>query len=151
MNEMEPLKRHYLLSFPWVFLALISMIVVKGSFLIGAFITLGFLWVWTPLTPGLREKIKAPRYRVSFFRLMYWMIDLAEDQLFFASDKLVKTTSRIISGLFFAILISLVSDLKIVIWNFIGLALGEIWLVVNKKFYEDAYKKREPSLSENSL
>ncbi|MFT6068536.1 MAG: hypothetical protein ACJAT2_002317 [Bacteriovoracaceae bacterium] len=148
MNE---LKRHYILVFPFIFSFFLCGLLLPLKIIWVVFFTLGFLWPWGLLTPELREKVRSPRYRFSFFRLMFWLEDQIEGQIFFETKISLKFISRVLGPLLFSLTLSLVGGIEVFLSCLLGLILGESWLYINKKFYPKAYRNKEPSLSENSL
>ncbi len=148
---MKELKRHYLLVFPFLLLLLITAFLLPLKLTWIVFFTLGFLWPWGLLTPELREKVRSPRYRFSFFRLMFWLEDQIEGQMFFESKFSLKFISRILGPILFSFILSLIGGFEIFLSCLLGLILGESWLYYNKRHYPKAYENKEPSLSENSL
>lgn len=148
---MNQLRRHYLLVFPFVLINLICGFLLSLKFVWIVFFTLGFLWPWVLLTPELKEKVRSPRYRFSFFRLMYWLENQIEGQLFFESKISLKFISRGLGPILFSFILSIIGGFEIFFACVLGLILGESWLFLNKKHYPKAYENKEPNLSENSL
>lgn len=151
MNEMAPLKRHYLLLFPILILALALGLVFGLKILWLAFFSLGFLWSWVLTTPELKEKVRSPRYKFSFFRFMFWLESQIRDQIFFETKISLSSIARIIGPIIFSFVLSIVGGFEILLVCFIGSLLGEIWLYVNRRYYLEAFQKSESNLSENSL
>lgn len=151
MNEMDSLKRHYLLIFPMsiLFLALGLAFGLKALWV--SFFLLSFLWVWGLLTPGLKEKIRSPKYKFSFFRFMFWLERVVGGQLFFETSFSLKFVSRVAGPLIFGFLLSFLTGFQVLLACLIGVVVGEVWLYVNRRFYEEAFQKSESNLSENSL
>lgn len=148
---MKDLHRHYLLVFPF-FLGLVLISIFSPlKFIWVSYFTLGFLWPWVLLTPELREKVRSPRYRFSFFRLMYWLEEQIEGQLFFETKISLKFVSRIFGPILFSFILSMMAGFEIFLACLLGLVLAEVWLYINKKHYPSAYENNKPSLSENSL
>jgi hypothetical protein len=148
---MKDLNRHYLLVFPFILVLVLLSIFSPLKFLWVSFFTLGFLWPWVLLTPELREKVRSPRYRFSFFRLMYWLEDQIEGQLLFESKISLKFISRIFGPILFSFILSITGGFDIFLSCILGLVFAEVWLFINKRHYPKAYVNKEPSLSENSL
>lgn len=151
MNEMKPLSRHYLLLFPMMFILIVLGFLFGLKSLWITFFALGILWPWGLLTPELKEKVKSPRYRFSFFRFMYWIEKQVDGQLFFESKFSLKIISRIAGPVIFSFLLSLIGGFEIFLSCLFGVLISEGWLYLNRKFYPEAYEKRPASLSENSL
>jgi hypothetical protein len=148
---MKDLNRHYLLTIPFFVIFIVASILLPLKFSWFIFFTLGFLWPWVLLTPELREKVRSPRYKFSFFRLMYWLEEQIEGQLFFEAKFSLKFISRTFGPILFSLILSLIGGYEIFISCFSGVIFAEVWLFLNKKYYPKAYKNNEPSLSENSL
>jgi len=148
---MDPLKRHYLLIFPMAFMFLSLGIVFGAPAIFISFFILSFLWVWGILTPGLKEKVRSPKYKFSFFRFMYWIERKVEEQLIFEPSISLKFLTRDLGPIIFSFLLSLLGGFQILLASCLGVLVGEIWLYVNRRFYTDTFQKIEESTSENSL
>ncbi len=151
MNEMDSLKRHYLLIFPMTLMFLALGIVFGASALFVSFFVLSFLWVWGILTPGLKEKVRSPKYKFSFFRFMYWVERKVEEQLIFESSFSLKFLTRDFGPIIFSFLLSFLGGFQILLASSLGVIIGETWLYANRKYYEASFQKIEESTSENSL
>ena len=151
MNEMPPLKRHYVLLFPVLVTFLLLGIAFGVKILWLAFFSLGILWPWVLTTPELKEKVRSPRYKFSFFRLMFWLEEQIEGQLFFETSFSLLFIARAVGPILFSFILSFVGGFSILLTCFIGVVIGELWLFINRRFYSEAFQKSDSNLSENSL